>query len=262
MKKVALAFSGSGFLAPFHIGAAAAFMDAEYKIVETAGTSGGSIVAAAIASGKDKQELLSLMYEDTSDLLSFEFLNLLSSKNYCSGKRLSQWLDKAMQGATFASAIMPCTIMTTDVSALKGFEFSKKATPNTPLYVACRASSAVPFIYNPVVFDGKVLVDGGLINNIPVSFLKKGVLRVGIDIDDSGKSSSKPIIPLASTLLSILLSSNENSTEMIAKQTGAKIVRIKTSENFLNCKMSTGKKQAMFDRAYNETGEFIKSLNS
>ena len=49
MKQVRLAFSGSGFLAPIHAGAACAFLDAGVQIVEVAGTSGGSIAAALIA---------------------------------------------------------------------------------------------------------------------------------------------------------------------------------------------------------------------
>ena len=60
MKPIRLAFSGSGYLAGIHAGAACAVLDYGYDIVEVAGTSGGSICAAAVAVGMKQDGLKAL----------------------------------------------------------------------------------------------------------------------------------------------------------------------------------------------------------
>ena len=121
MDKVRLAFSGSGFLAPIHAGAAAAFMDQHVDIVEVAGTSGGSIVAACVAAGLGAVDLHRIATSPIpAAIMDTQLWTLIrpgkpNGKN--DGKLLLGWL-RAMIGygnTRFKDCQMPVTIMASDI---------------------------------------------------------------------------------------------------------------------------------------------------
>ncbi len=256
-----LAFSGSGFLAPLHAGAACAVMDTDCPIVETAGTSGGSIIAAAVALGMTQADLKKLAI-DTSfkGLLNFDWFGAIKNRSFCNGNRLLSFLEDTFDGACMKDMMLPCHIVSTHVEKGASFVFTHEATPTAPVALACRASSAVPFIYAPVKYEGRTLVDGGVINNIPVDKLKPEDIRLGVDIDEADSYSAKSLVAFASSLIGMMLSANENSHEAVARMTGGKIIGIPAKEWFLDTDLSTEQKEEMFQTGYDTMKSNLSTL--
>ena len=263
MKPVRLAFSGSGFLAGIHAGAASALLDAGYEIVEVAGTSGGSICAAALALGFDSKALYQLsVCSDMSGLLDCGLFTFLRSGALDSGSALLAWLENNVtKGTCLKDAKIPIQILATDVRAKTSFTFSRDETPDVPLALACRASSAVPLVYAPVIYQGRFLADGGMVANIPVDRLfADGTPRIGVDVADSGESKTSPLTAYLGTLIHLLLAANEDTEIHLAANTGAKVIRVPTQENPLDTGLSQTAKNALYHAGYVAMTKIIPTL--
>ncbi len=265
MKQVRLAFSGSGFLAGIHAGAAGAFLDNGYQIVEIAGTSGGSICAGAVAVGMRTQDLYNLaVRSDMSGLINGGIWSYLRSGGWDRGNALYAYLDKAFGGKTVGQTSVPCQIVSTDVKGNEPFVFSTVSTPDVPLALACRASSAVPFVYAPVDYQGKFLVDGGIMDNMPADRLTiDGIPRYGIDVDSPDTFETEPVWKYAQSLIQLLLSSSENATIRGASQTGAQIIKVPSGgAYFLDTKMTTQARDRLFQAGYNAVKADLPKLSA
>ena len=256
MQPVRLAFSGSGFLAGIHAGAAAAVLDSGRQIIEVAGTSGGSIAAAAVSLGFTSDELHQLATSDMSSLLELD-LSALFHGDYCSGDNLEAWLSEQFNGAVMAAATIPTQIIATDVRNKAPLIFSPESYPHAPFALACRASSAVPFVYAPVIFDGVYLADGGMVANCPADRLTvDSALRIGIDVASKSTVETSPPWAYAGSLVELLLSSAEGTEIRLGEATGATVLKVPTTEFFLDTALPLDRKQSLFDAGYNA----VKSL--
>lgn len=254
MKKVRLAFSGSGFLAPIHAGAACAFLDAGVQIVEVAGTSGGSIAAALIASGKSSAQLKQIALAEIPDnIMAVQPFGALFRWAINDGVVLSQWLRDAIGDRTFAQAPMPCTIVASDVRRQAGVTFSASRSPDLLLADACRMSASVPGVWAPVRYNGMRVADGGMVCNIPTDKLvRDDVPRVGIQVTD-GNAPAKldSLLDFAQGCIGTMLNSNEGNLVAWAQQTGATIVPVDARPyGFLNASLTLAERGDLFSRGY------------
>ena len=168
--KIRVAFSGSGFLAPVHAGAICALMDCGIDIVEVAGTSGGSIAAALVASGMTADHIHEVAQSDIPDgIMSLQPWSILTKRAMNSGAVLREWLGSVLGVRTLGECTIPITIMATDIAGGKGVALSNVSHPHVMLADACRASASVPFVWSPHSIDGVEYCDGGMVNNIPRS---------------------------------------------------------------------------------------------
>lgn len=255
-KLVSLAFSGSGFLAPVHAGFAVALMENGYKIVEVAGTSGGSIVAAAIATGKNVKGLTDMVFTDfPKGIADFSVLSGAYSLTHGglwlnNGKILYSYLQSIFGSRNFNSLSIPLTVMATNLSENKTLEFSKATTPTLTLAYACRCSSSVPFVYKPMTYEGNMTVDGGVRNNIPTQKLKMGdTIHIGVRVLDGGNYKLTSVVGIIKQLVSSLLDANEDNLVAWAKSTGAVIQDVDCKPyDFLNAAMTYEQKLDLFNR--------------
>lgn len=257
MNTVQIACSGSGFLGGILAGGICALKDQNATINGVAGTSGGSIVATATALGMTTEELYSLSVADMSGLLTWN-VGAWFSGAWCNGKALEKWLDQKFAGATFRDVKIPLQIIATDLHAGSAFVFSQATTPDVKLSLACRASSAVPLVYSRVNFDGRILIDGGVTNNIPVDRLPvvAGETRVGLDVDEPATYSTDPIWAYMGSLVHLLLASNENNIMHLEASTGAVIIKTPTGgAGFLDCNLPLKTKQQLFKDGYRSVWE-------
>ncbi len=261
-KRISVAFSGSGFLAPLHVGAACAFLDNGYTFESVAGTSGGSMVAALVASGKTSPELSDLIQKiDFSKFLKVSLGSLLWNRSgYNNGMALFKFMDNILQGAQFKDMKIPLAIVATDIEKSKPFLFSQGRSPRTSVALACKASSAVPFVYDSVNYQGAILVDGGLVNNIPLRYLKGRAPKVGINVEDSGTSKITGPISLAQAVISTLLSSNEGTQELLAKNEGASIISVSSGDVwFLDATLTEKQKTSLFQEGYSQVMKWLET---
>lgn len=206
--KVGLVLSGGGAKGFAHIGVLKVLEEAGVRVDYIAGTSMGAIVGSMYASGYNAKEIDSLMR-------TFDFEVLLQdeiprkSKPFYEKERGEKYaltfpLQKGKIGIPKAfSKGQNILNLTTDllqhVDTIKDFnklpipflciatnlETGEQELLNSGfLPKAVQASSAFPTLLEPVEIDGKVLVDGGIVNNFPVFEVKKmgADIIIGIDL--------------------------------------------------------------------------------
>lgn len=233
MKPIRIALSGSGFKFPAHVGALLAVRDAGFTPIELAGTSGGSIVATLAACGMTVDQMRDLtLSRDWSDMLNLSIWSMLTNLGYCSGSALLDWITQQTAGKTFADLDVDLVVMASDVANQRTFEFSKATTPDVKVALAARASAAIPFVYSPVQLQGSMLMDGGMVNNIPIDRLTiDQVPRLGIQLVSKGAplaAGMHTIFDVAPRVIDLMLSSNENTHVDLGAACGAKLAFVET----------------------------------
>ncbi|MBP0714796.1 patatin-like phospholipase family protein [Burkholderia sola] len=258
-KPIRVALSGSGFRLGAHLGALQAIVDAGYTIVELAGTSGGSIIAALFASGMPLDVMREILMDlNWSRMMGFSPWALIQHQALCSGDALLQYLTKVTNGKTFAQIEVELKVIAANLLTEREFQFSKETTPDVPVALAARASASIPIVFAPVEVAGGLMVDGGMCDNIPVSDLTvDGVPRVGIYLE----SDDAPLPPgaygfgtLAPRMIDIMLASNEDSHVALDMVNGATIVRVPTGyASSFDRHMAVATRQRLYDDGYATT---------
>lgn len=164
-----IAFSGSGLLFPAHFGAFISLRElTNEKLSAVAGTSGGSLIAAALAC-HSFADVNSILYDlDFSDYFEFNPTALLK-KGICLGKKLEADLEYVFGGLTFEDTNLPLYVTASDMVSGNPFVFSKETTPDCLIRTALRASIAVPVVLTPVHYNGMILVDGSVQVPTPIT---------------------------------------------------------------------------------------------
>lgn len=166
-----LALSGGAVLGCAHIGVLQAFDEAGIRVTHLAGTSIGALVAAFYASGYSGKEIQGIAEGlRWSDLArpSPSRLGLLSQD------RLRATLGARLGDSKLGDTEIRTAMVATDISTGE-----KVVLTEGDLIQAASASSCFPGIFIPVELDGRLLVDGGLTEHLPVSPLKAwGVDRI------------------------------------------------------------------------------------
>lgn len=161
---LALALSGGGARGIAHLGVLAALEELELPVGRLAGVSSGAIAGAFYAAGFPPREILRL----------FMGINITRLTRMAFSRYGLLQLDAVQQlfarhlgpDRTFGDLNIPLTLVATDLTEGASVYFS-----DGPLIPPLLASSAVPVLYRPVEYQGRQLVDGGLLNNLPVDAL-------------------------------------------------------------------------------------------
>ena len=208
--KVGLVLSGGGAKGLAHIGVLEAIEDAGIRIDYVGGTSMGAIVGGLYASGYSAKQLDSIFRKvDFDKLIQDEVprkAKTFYEKDEAEKYALTLPFDKFEIG--FPSGLSKgqnlynlFSRLTSHVSTVN--DFSKLPIPffciatnaengeqvmleKGYLPKAISASGALPSLFSPVVINGDILIDGGVINNYPIEELKaKGVdIIIGVDVQD------------------------------------------------------------------------------
>jgi NTE family protein len=140
-----------------------AFDDAKVPISMIAGTSIGALAGGAYLAGKlDELEEFALSLTWTSVLRFMDFT--LTGSGLISGTRLAARMAEHMNGINVETLSAPFVSICTDIRT--GHEVWLH---DGPLIAAIRASYALPGVFAPVEHNGRLLVDGALVNPVPVS---------------------------------------------------------------------------------------------
>lgn len=123
---------------------------------------------------------------DWLDISSFSLQNL--KFGLLSNDKLGESLTKLLGDVDIADAQVPLAIVATDIARCKKVTLTQCAVSQ-----AVMASTAVPGIFAPVEIDDQMLVDGGLVENVPISPLKEleADLIIGVDLG-AHRSYRKP----------------------------------------------------------------------
>ena len=180
---VALVLSGGGARGFAHLGVLRALQEARIPVDLIGGASMGGIVAAGIAMEWSIEELTARLkhcFVDTNPLDDYTFPVFALVR----GRKVSQLLRDNFGDVAIED--LACNFFCCSSSLTSGRSIAHRAGP---VWRALRATVAIPGILPPVIDDGQMLVDGGLMNNFPVD-LMAGFARgpiIGVDVTgDSG----------------------------------------------------------------------------
>lgn len=150
-----------------HIGVIRALSEAGINIDYIAGTSIGSVVGAVYASGNiDTLEEVVLQLDWKQ--IAYFFDVVLPKSGLIDGKKLSAFVRSHVNGVNIEELPIPLGAVSTDLAT--GDEV---VIQSGDIIDAVRASISVPGIFTPVKKDGVFLVDGGLVNPVPVSVARQ-----------------------------------------------------------------------------------------
>ncbi len=161
-KRVALVLGSGGARGYAHIGVIEELERRGYIIDCIAGCSMGSVVGGVYAAGKlgDYREWVSgLDYLDVIKLLDIGFGNLGAIR----GEKVFGHIREMLGDTRIEDLPIPFTAVATDLTSQQEIWFQQGC-----LHQAMRASAAIPSLFAPVRQGNRVLVDGGLLNPLPI----------------------------------------------------------------------------------------------
>jgi NTE family protein len=179
MKRIGIALGGGGAKGFCHIEFLRAIEELGYKPSVISGTSIGAVIGAMYASGLSPDNIQSVI----SDLKLFEIgklvdLSIFSLSGLVKGKSLEQFFLKTLPVSNFSQLRIPLKIVATDF-----WKREEVVIEHGPLVTAMRASMSLPGIFEPVVADGRVLVDGGCVNPVPYDIIRADCdILIAIDV--------------------------------------------------------------------------------
>ena len=191
--RIGLALGGGAARGFAHVGVIAALESAGIVPDIIVGTSAGSLVGALYASGLNanalKAQSLAL---DESILGDWS----LSVRSVVKGQALQDYINRLVGNRTIEQ--FPRRFAATATDLYNG-QLRLFVSGNCGL--AVRASSCVPAVFEPVSFEGREYVDGGLVSPIPVSSTR----RLGCDVVIGVDISARPSFQSTDTLPQVLL---------------------------------------------------------
>ena len=177
-KNVALALSSGGARGLAHIGAIEELEAQGYHICSIAGCSMGALIGGVYAAGKLEAFRNWMKTIDRKKMLELTDFSL-SLNHLVKGSRIIEAIMEFVPDVAIEDLPIPYCAVATDLKAGREVVFDKGS-----LFEAIRASISLPSFYEPVQRDGMVLIDGGVINPIPLNRVKRqaGDILVGVDV--------------------------------------------------------------------------------
>jgi NTE family protein len=205
--KIGLVLGGGGALGLAHVGVLKVLEEQRVPIDCIVGTSMGSIIAGLYASGMSPDEIQTLLEKlDWDDIMNDRtsrrelfFRRKLDDQRFlfevgvgrggfrfgagmAAGQKFNNMMEVVTLRASYTSKFdelpIPYRAVATDLIAGEAYNMSSGR-----LSRAMRASMAVPGVFTPVEKDGRILVDGGIVNNLPVDVAKAMGADIVIAVD-------------------------------------------------------------------------------
>ena len=189
-KNVALVLGSGGARGLAHIGAIEALEERGYTITSIAGCSMGSIIAGMYAAGQLKEAKEWFLSVDKQLILRMMDINLLSGNSLVKGQRIIEELQKVVPDRPLEELQIPCTIVASDMMNTEEVVFRTGS-----LFEAIRASISIPLFFQPVQMGNRLLIDGGILNPLPLHVVERTEGDILVAADISGKDS----MPVEST---------------------------------------------------------------
>lgn len=247
--QLGLTLSGGGARGMAHAGVLHALDELKIPVNIISGTSSGAIVGVLYAAGVKPVEMINIVKKHKLfDLkkISFDFKGLLKTAAF------HKIIKDFVPMKTFEELAIPVIVCTTDFNHAKTvyFETGKIAD-------AVVASCSIPIIFSPTIIKGRMMVDGGLLNNFPVEpILGKCNHVIGVNVNPLGTFKRKNISGMLERCFQMAISSGN---KFKASQCDLFIEPPELS-NFTV--FDTKRAKEIFDIGYNDTMKNRKFLET
>ncbi len=193
MKDIALVLSSGGARGLAHIGVIEELEAQGYRITSIAGCSMGALIGGFYAAGKlaDYREWMTTIdRKKMRDLIDIS----LSWNHIVKGERIIEAMKEVVPDVRIEDLPIPYCAVSTDWEHGEEVVFREGS-----LYEAIRASISLPSFFDPVRKDGRVLIDGGVINPLPLNRVARheGDILVGSDVSGHDYEAQNSLQQLA-----------------------------------------------------------------
>jgi len=171
--KVGLALGGGGARGLAHIGVLRALEERGVEPVAVAGCSMGGIIGAFVANGVASEQIRTAF----ADLQAFSIFDWSGKGGLIGGKGIEKQIERFLP-RRFEELKLPFRTVAVDIQAGRPYVFFEGE-----IAPALRATSAIPGMFTPVEHDGRILVDGGLLNNVPIGEVRSMTTRPILAVD-------------------------------------------------------------------------------
>ena len=239
-ERIGLVLAGGGALGMAHVGVLKVLEEQRVPIAFVAGTSMGSIVGAAYATGQTVADMEQVLIESDWDQIfsdgvgreeiayrsktgrnreiygdtkiSLSEGKLVTPFGAVQGQRLLPVLQTLYRNsppspADFDKFRIPLRVVAADIETGEAVVVAKG-----DLSTAVRASMSVPGVFAPVEMDGRMLVDGGIVNNLPMDVVRgmgaDRVIVVELNADLKKKEDLRSPLSTSGQIISLLLAQN------------------------------------------------------
>ncbi len=172
---VGLALGGGMARGCAHVGVIRELEKAGIPIDLIAGTSVGALIGGAYAAGLTPDQIEVLSQKITWNDLGRVTISRLG---FYDSKRTEEFINKNFPVTEFEKTRLPFGAVATDIQTGKMVVFTEGSLP-----LAIRASCAMPIFYTPVIVNGRMMVDGGLVGHIPASVARMMGADIVIAVD-------------------------------------------------------------------------------
>lgn len=169
---VGLVMSSGGAKGIAHVGVLKALAGADVPIDMVAGSSAGSLFGALYCAGKSIDEIIDFA-KDLRKIIQlrgglWDFVMPPVVYGLIHGRKTTRFIDKALGGKSFDDLRIPLYVVAADVTVGEQVVFNWGSVAE-----AVRASIGIPGIFAPWPWNGRYLVDGGVVNPVPISVLQE-----------------------------------------------------------------------------------------
>jgi NTE family protein len=173
-ERTILVLGGGGVKGITHVGAWRALLEAGIDVAEIVGTSIGALVGASIAGGAApevmEERARALTKRDIVDVNRWALLpNGLRQKSIFRGEALRGYIARALPRKEWDELEIPLSINAVDLESGHTVWFGAGGRTDVPLLEAVYASSALPIFYPPAQVNRMHLVDGGIMDAVPIT---------------------------------------------------------------------------------------------
>lgn len=246
MKKIGLALGGGAVLGAAHVGVLKAIEELDLEISYIAGTSIGAFVAAFYAFGKTPSEIeeiaLKLTWMDISGISLFK-------NGLLSNEKLGDLISEYIGDEKIEDAEIPLAMIATDISTGKKVVLKKGEVAKGVM-----ASTCLPGIFIPVEMDDVILVDGGIVENVPIDTIKEmgADYVIGVDLNAKNKYE-KP-----NNILDVIMNSFHFTLKAAARyQTQNSDLLIAPDLSAFNM-ADTSQVKDLIEQGYKDSKKFLK----
>jgi len=175
-KKTALVLGGGSARGLAHIGILKIFQDEGIDFDLIVGTSIGAFIGAFFALEKD----MSKAEKKTKEFNPKENLDIMipPMMGLIKGEKIYSVIKDFVGDKTFKDTKIPMAVVCTDLEKGEEFVFTEG-----PLSQAIRLSCSYPGIFTPIRFENRLLVDGAILNNVPVNVARKLGAEIIVAVD-------------------------------------------------------------------------------
>lgn len=243
-----IAFAGGGARGVAHIGALKALYESGLEYQCFSGTSAGAIIAVLCGAGWSPEQMYEFL--STQNITSFSSL-MIPRKGFLKLDGLGKKLTEEIGFERIEELPHAVHLHAVDLISGKVVAFNEG-----PIDTLVTASCSIPGLFSPIEYEDMVLVDGGLLNNLPVESIRPRCEKVtGININPITTSDSyQNILNILNRTFTLAVHGNVQSSMKLADI----CFDLKGVEEFGI--LDNSKAQEVFDIGYNCTRSLIKEL--